>query len=291
MAVHTYTFPDLVTFTEAARDRSKQTNRALASQHEASVVGRETKWYGLEGTFKGHTVPLADVVKLVNDGWEDGMKRLTAALKAITPPTPMNIRRMPAWGDHGDEVNMDRVRTGNLETAWRFTPKRAVGVAKRNVTIVVDSIASHGIPAEQMFWRGAAAVTLADALTNAGYSVQLLSAFRGDGLHGEAVVCRVMVKDYHAPFDLQTAAACLACPAFFRAIGVAWGFGNLPVGQVHSGAWSVYNALKTADVLDIASGSILHITPQTVSTKEQAQAWVEECVNTMASDEGAMGNE
>lgn len=278
MAVNRYTFADLVQFTEMAV-KPKAGGRSYGGSY-----GPE--WLGLK---PGQGYSVQAVAKIVNEGWQDGADRLKAAVKALSPPVPVNIRRRPAWGEQGDEVCMDRVRAGRLDQAWRFTPRTAVGSGKRNVTVVVDSIAAAVIGADTMFWRGAAAVSLAETLTDAGYNVQMVSAFRGQCQ--DTVVCRVVVKPYTAPFDLLTAAACLAMPGFFRCLGHAWGYGHLVLNrEIFGGGWYV-DQLQDGDVADLADGSVLFIADQNICDAAQAQAWVDDCVTNLQSDEGNMGTE
>lgn len=86
-------------------------------------------------------------------------------------PHLANVRRRSSWGDHGDELNLDRVYSGRLDVAWRTTRKVAGNPPK--VRVLCDVVAGNYLRAEQMRWRGVAACALMTALRGAGYSAAL----------------------------------------------------------------------------------------------------------------------
>lgn len=278
-----FTFECIADMVEAAMTPANQP-RALLNIQE----GEPADWYGLPSD---EPFPLARLAELVNRGWDEGRKALLEAINAVTPPSPVNIKRRPVWADQGDEIDMQRVWSGQLDQAWRRTTKNNVGASRRNITVTVDAIAQGDAKAETMFWRGAAAVVLADVLTSAGYAVQMVTAFRGSVPGGNEVSVRVVVKPYAQMFDLASAAAGMALPGFFRGIGHAWGYGHLDMGKdITQSGWCV-EAVDYPDVSDLARGGILFIADQAIQKREQAEAWVNQCVSDLESGSGAMGNE
>jgi len=121
---------------------------------------------------------------------------------------------------------------------------------------------------------------LADALINAGYSVQVESAFKG--YDDQEWVARVIVKEYTAPLDLSSLAATTALPAFFRALGHDWHF--IPSERrIRSAGYSVCD-LDKDDVADSGDEAPIFLASQKLTTDTKAAAWVAECVKELQSE-------
>lgn len=295
MSLHT--FDSVEAFALAAATPGRPARAGLAAaMHADFASGLPADWVLCPGVDKRGAsttavVTLEALVRMVNTGWDAGRDRLTQFAESLAAivPQPQDIRRRPVWADQGDEVSMERIWSGQLDQAWRATPRSGYGQSKRQVTVAVDAMVGQMDPAESAFWRGAAGVVLANAATEAGYGVQMLVAFRG--LSKVETVCRVIVKPYMGGFDLATASA-MALPGFFRGLGHAWGFGHLVLGdEVGAGGW-VQAPLGYADVSDLAEGSALFIAGQTVNTEADAAGWVTEAVAELdGSEGGGLGNE
>jgi hypothetical protein len=171
---------------------------------------------------------------------------------------------------------MQRVWQGQLDTAWRRVAK-PLGMGPKRVRVVVDSIASGGEDEAKMRWRGVAAMKLADALINAGYSVQVESAFKG---HDDGDwVARVIVKEYTAPLDLSSLAATTALPAFFRALGHDWHF--IPSEQRIYGAGYMVGTLNKSDVEDAEDDATVFMAHQNLTTDAKAAEWITRCIKEL----------
>lgn len=180
-----------------------------------------SSWTQTAGQLKAGETSAADVIfRYCRDGWAEGASLVQEVGVGIVPPAPTSIRRRATNADAGDEVDMQRVWNGDLDHAWRRTSRRQSS-AQRRVRIVVDCIQSCGIDPDGMARRGAAAIKLADVLTEAGYSVQLSVAFHGPA--ERSFKLGVVVKPYEAPVDITTLCAAGAHPAFFRILGHGWG--------------------------------------------------------------------
>jgi hypothetical protein len=167
-----------------------------------------------------------DVQKKMADGWDKGRDRLNDFRSKLTdielPPT--DRRRKPRRGDHGDVLDIHAVYAGRLDTAWTRAVRTSTFGPQR-VEIVANMLCSGAAHADVLFWRGAAAVALADLLETAGYMVRLVVIFGGKTMpyngNGEKVSCRVTVKDHGNPLDVTSTSAVIM-PGFFRALGHAW---------------------------------------------------------------------
>jgi len=211
--------------------------------------------------------------------WASGdpqvLDRIRQALGKIEVPRMTNVRRCGRWGAEGDEVSQERVWSGQLETAWRTTARVNVAAPTR-VRIVAD-VGAHGIVrAEDLAWRGAAALALADALCAAGYTVSI-----------EAVYCNkseatdnlrrlsLTVKDWTAPLSLTTLAATIGTASWFR-----MGFLTLcyTVSEWRESVGGSYHNNVTEDIMRELYGDEPNVTrllvPASVLSAPSAQVWL-----------------
>ena len=215
-------------------------------------------WYGLERRSNFEAV-----AGLVKEGWPAGLRKMDEALgKLEVPVPPVSIRRKRERGEWGDELDIHRVYAGDFGKAFS-SMRRPPGSKRKAFKIAVDSIAFGGRGAEEMFWQGAAAIKLGQMLSEAGYMVELVSAFRAEA-SGAQVYLEVVCKSSAAPLDLCSAAATMALPAFFRCIGHAWIHANL--SSEHCGSGVGVERLRSGDA-DI-------IAPQSIDSSESAARWV-----------------
>ncbi len=178
----------------------------------ARAIGeRGTGWHGMNGAFD-YTALCA----LVRDGWPEGAQKMQAL--QIDVPRARSIRRRLQWTDAGDSICMQRVYTGQLDRAWqRATRQSAVGTV--NKTIVADVCANADVRGHELMWRGAAVLKLSDLLQTAGYNVEIIAADCARGAYertAEHSIITVKVKDARDPLEINSLAAVVACPAFFR---------------------------------------------------------------------------
>jgi len=162
------------------------------------------------------------VEQKLKEGWPEGRAKCEAMLAKIDTSslTPIDRRRRFARSDQGDMVDMDYVYRGELDRAWHTT-KRTPAYGPQKVDILANMLCHGGESADVLFWRGAAAVALADKLEEAGYMVRIVVGFGGEYQTSEKVSCRITVKEHGMPMDLATASA-VTMPGFFRAMGHAW---------------------------------------------------------------------
>ena len=234
----------------------------------------EMEWMGLNGFARDGETSLAATVRAVREGFPKGAELIHSLGQTIEPPVTQSIRRRCVWADFGDEVSMDRVYSGNLDTAWRRPVKR-MSVGPSKVRIVVDSIASGGMDSERMAWRGVAASKLADSLTEAGYAVEVVSAFDGPGQAGLFRVSCV-VKSFETPMDIQTLAATTALPAFFRAIGHIMQPIHANDGEAGDGCCYRVQDLDATRFNE--DGVTMFVAGQELQDMDSASKWVNECI-------------
>jgi hypothetical protein len=225
----------------------KPLNVANTSYWAHFMDGHNGDWYGADcGT--GH-----DVLKVMSEGWEQGRARLNALRDQIgeVDLVPVDRRRRPVRADQGDVLDIFAVYNGRLDIAWR-TAKRRSTVAPTRIDICANMICSGGEHSDVLFWRGAAAATLADILEQAGYMVRLVVNFggsTGDNAKGnERTSCRIIVKDHGMPFDVTSTSAVIL-PGFFRALGHAWIQSHAPGRRDMNGIYVGEGVIEDSEIL------------------------------------------
>lgn len=220
-------------------------------------------------------------------GWPEGVKRLSE-LATAEVAVPTNVRRRRVRGEQGDEVDMQRVWAGNLSTAWSRT-RRQSRCAQRSVSIVCNLSCNADVSSDAMFWRGAAALRLLEALSAAGYNVGLYAAAAArsctaDGTIDNCRVCEVKAPDM--PLDMSALAAIVAMIGFKRT-------------ALHAAAVEIADeegkpgnpSLGAADDTLLAPGIAQLPIPSNafiqgrINNKADAERWIAECLSRIEQPE------
>lgn len=154
-----------------------------------------------------------DVAEKCVGTWESGLKqfeRMRDRLAEVVLPAPQSVRRRPAYrDDDGDEICIDRLKTGKPDF-WRTTTKQRA-TARKQVTIVTAIGAMASIDTAKLMWRGVAAVVLCDKLEEAGYSVEIIGCqYVNNGLVDRKTnseidfASSVILKRHGEPLDVST---------------------------------------------------------------------------------------
>ena len=129
--------------------------------------------------------------------------------------------------DQGDELDIHAVYSGGLDRAWS-RKRRKNARSRMSVRLVAQMGGSRHMVAEEMFWRGAAVVKLAELLEESSYRVEIVGAdwhevdrsiVFGDEKLAAAVIGSFIVKDAGAPMDIEAVAGVLCNAGFFRTYG------------------------------------------------------------------------
>jgi len=171
-------------------------------------------WWGVHGGCKG-------VEEALLNGWPQGTKKMREALGKVEVPALPTMRRKRTRGASGDFVDIHRVNTGQLATAWdRMERKQSLSHTRSHVTIAVDLTANGDMSAEQGVWRGVAAMAIADAAQRSGRQVRIIAC---DGTIGNCTQrsCNgldisVTVKKYTEQIGLDMLAAIVALLGTYR---------------------------------------------------------------------------
>lgn len=142
-----------------------------------------------------------------NSDWPVGQRivaEMLAKLSSVELPAPVSVKRRACWSeDGGDELDNDRLRAG--QEYWRTTRRQSTR-SPRTISVVASVSTSYGHKPEDVIWRGAAAVVLANLLENAGYQVELWAAdySRRTYKDGASRFTGVCLKRADQPVDVAT---------------------------------------------------------------------------------------
>lgn len=154
--------------------------------------------------------------RFVDKGWPEGRRKVFERMPKIESPTAQNVRRRTVWSDQGDEVEMERVYMGRLDTAWREA-KRTWCMGPQQVRIWVNVTRHAGVPADAFFWAGAATIIASDALEEAGHSVEIVTFAYGKPTGQQKhMVVTLCAKALDEPLNLDRIAAMLCNAATMR---------------------------------------------------------------------------
>ena len=220
-----YEIVEYGSFTEFMQDatrRSGVTERAANSRYwiDGDGYNNNANWFGL--TRREKEMGFDAIASFLQTGWHDGLRKLEDTIGKLPfgHGQAASLRRVTVRGSEGDEYDIHRAYAGDFGRAWGKKKRRMSENRITQITIISDSIVNGGMDSDSLFWRGAAAVRLADLLIDAGYDVALKMGFCclfRDGYFGTLVT----VKDFGQQLDLSAAAACCH-PATFRMFGHHW---------------------------------------------------------------------
>lgn len=223
--------------------------------------------------------------RIVARGWPEGRRRAEESITRVEVPRIRSVKRQRVRSDAGDHLDMQRVYSGDLDTAWETT-RRDVGVSFKSplVSLVVNIGANARVSAESLFWRGAAALVACDALESSGRRVEIIAycstmyCYENTGSHqcphGIEIV---RVKAHEDAVNLDALASVLALAGFFRYYTFMMEL-SAPF-RVSPGFGSADQRVPTAEQLGISPNSeVIHLS--NIWTREETQEFVSSLVGT-----------
>ena len=156
------------------------------------------------------------------EGWPEGVQRMHEALKAVKANKALDVRRRRTRGPEGDDLDIHSIYGGRLETAWeRMAPRQGYGSPV--VRIWIEASTPGMMTADQMFWRGAAAMAVTERLEESGYRVEIQIYSHLDKLWdspgNEDYFRAVCAKRADRTLDLEALTFLSAHPASHRVAG------------------------------------------------------------------------
>lgn len=218
-------------------------------------------------------------------GWPEGADKIKKALEALQITVPMSVRRRLQRTDQGDELDIHAVNRGDLSHAWTARHRRR-SRSKLQVRLVLQLNLLARTDAEELFWRGAAAVRFADLLTEAGYSVEIVGAVASKKVSGfasnDTVLATFPVKPADAPLDIAALTGVVANAGFHRIYGFRWYYAVAPDLHGHPGAATsdAEGTVFTEANLE-ADGVKTFRVPYGVLNQSSAEAWLRSAVEAL----------
>ncbi|MDX1964337.1 MAG: hypothetical protein SFX18_14385 [Pirellulales bacterium] len=230
---------------------------SLFDRHNIDFVGR--KFTGIDHAkqeLHGHYQPTADDYFAVKSYLDD-----------MDLPVPVNVKRRLRWNeDNGDALCVDRLRAG--QPYWQEC-QRMPSTGRSNITIVCNVATSCDVKSRDILWRGAAAITLADWLEQAGYSVRLIAAKYNlnSYTNGDQLLLSCVVKDYGQSVSESLLANALSGWAY----RTLWFYAMSSEGRVLTNSLGSPRPMNTEIVDLLDPGAILC---QELWAKEAAAIWL-----------------
>jgi hypothetical protein len=153
-------------------------------------------------------------------GYTKGVERLAKLSASLHDqvPVPETIRSRYVWGDDGDDYDVLRTYSGDFDRAFgQWEPAAFRG--PRVITLYVQVGGSSREKWDDMFWRAAPGVVVAEHLQNAGFRVEMYSVFVAKQNNDDWTAHRSLIKaaDEHVSLSSVAYATCLT--AYFRMFG------------------------------------------------------------------------
>ena len=218
-----------------------------------------------DASWAGGLAHLEDWTAKAAKGWKEGVTRLRKSLKSLKPVRAKSIRRRRRWKDQGEELDIHRVYSGNLDLAWRgFEKREATGSPILNVWIEASAGANRS--ADSLFWRGAAATAMVESLEESGYRCNVYvysftrNLYDSDFAKKDSFFA-FCAKESNMPFDIERFALLTSHPSTLRTAFFSiycslpykprWSFGqpihDKPVPFAQEGDITVKNVWDAAD--------------------------------------------
>jgi hypothetical protein len=243
-------------------------NKQVWQNTEEKNASNPSAWYGIPQ----HQEKVRELISL---GWTDGAQKLEKRrdnVQGENLPEPVSMKRRRKWSDSGDVLDITRTYAGSME-AWQKCERMPTNT-RRYVEILCNLSINSEIRAETIFYRGAAALILADMMTNAGYAVKIAATVAVGNMftqHRKIALDIMTVKDYSAPLDIQSLASVLCLAGFFR---LAWF--QLATTHIDAIDSSLGSARRIEDVIDLEPHQVANI--DSVNDQETARQWIQDSI-------------
>jgi hypothetical protein len=209
--------------------------------------------------------PLLDAV--------DRMREQLIGAVAAPVAQRRKVRRGQEWGE---ELDVDRYLARDPSPWDRSVREKQ---PRRTVTIGCNLSVNAGTKPEELLYRGAAALALADVLTSRGVNVGIVafdSVLSPTDLVRNGVI-RYTLKDPLMPLDLGAITFALCEIAFFRVVGAVGGSRHWPGKLCHSLGSAVNPPAADRAGID-------YLVDADVLGEEQATQWLKGCLANTESE-------
>jgi hypothetical protein len=206
----------------------------------------------------------------------EAVEEMRATLMSEVCPPQSSRRRVARNQEWGDELSAEHVLSRSLTPWERMTRENQ---PQRSVTIGVNLTVHCGQRAQHLLWRGAAAVALADILTQRGVNVEIVAFWTISRMSNESsmVVSRYTVKRSDMPLDIGAAAVALAEIAYARLVAL-YGLARHIPGTLDDG-------MGRCDTLPAADRTGIDYLAEThINSRDRAVSWLRNSANLQESE-------
>lgn len=177
-----------------------------------------SKWFGCETEAEARTI--------VGIGWPAGVERARLEIGNITMSKAganglQKVRMEKKYGPDGDNFDPDKAGDEDAIPWYSWVKESGAGSKGQHVRIRVALEASCHYGSNNLFFRGAAACMMADALEESGRSVEIMAYILTDFSYGDKgkLFVTFPLKAAGEPLDLNRIAAITAFAGCFRFFG------------------------------------------------------------------------
>ncbi len=243
----------------------------LAALHRRHAGDRWANGHTPESLRKAVTDPSAELLAEI-----DAMRQVLLDEISLPSQPRRKVRRGLDWGD---ELDADRYLSRE-PNAWERSVRESQ--TRRTVTIGVNLTVACLQTAEDLIYRGAAAVALADVLTQRGVNVRVVGFSVGEDVSSAIykLVSIVELKSADMPLDVASLATAVCDVGFFRMVVMPAEFRHLPGRVSQTLGTRGFQYLPGPDRM-----SLDYLVESTVTNREAAITWLREQMSAMSAEE------
>lgn len=228
------------------------------------------RWFGADSQ--------AQYEDRLKHGWGEGVDKLREIATKEIQPTSLRKRRIRA--DQGDELDIHAIYRGDLSKAWTKTKRQSRSGGIRSVALICNLSCNAGENANKLFYRGASVLKLAEALSEAGYSVAIYGGAGSDDIGRDnsrvSFAQFVEIKAEDQPLDTSSLASLIAMPAYKRIQfhGALVQEADLRGMECRDGLASNSTSVMVEGVKKLPISENAFVQPE-VNSKESAERWID----------------
>jgi len=221
VSVHFDSILDFMNHKETGKNQEMFEEDTRRSRREGSYwIGKTNKTVG-------------DVIEHALMGDEVLHKSLEAKVKSLEAMQGLNevghvqkvksVRRVLEHSRQGDEIDIHKVYSGKLDTAWSKRVRVTQDDKHPLVTLHIDIGGAGSVEAEESLWRAVVALRVFEDLTRAGKSVKIIVGGCSTGVWRDSArssAQSITVKEYNEGLSVERLAA-MTHIGFYRVFGFA----------------------------------------------------------------------
>ena len=169
MSTYAHVYPDglagMIDFAEQGIRQGRAHDTAESPAGRSNFIGRRfADWPAIKAA--------------LDQPWQEGLDEvqwMLYELRNVALPPVQCQKRRPRYSDQGDEVDNDRLRSG--QDYWR-SMRRESAAGSKTFCIVAAMTTPANKDSMDVLWRGAVAIVLADLLEEQGHRVELWACHR-----------------------------------------------------------------------------------------------------------------